>query len=165
MNRTHSLLPTSATASTGTSLVAFDSGGFHPMQHRRSTTGKDRVPTVPSRRQVLIAGASVVAAPFVRGLTASSQQRQSAGAAQTVGRASQWPSYAGDTASSKYSPLARIGTDNTGDFRWPRVRDGIRLWLVTAGGISVEPHGCHGRCRQPSCAGKRRGLRLGMPLN
>lgn len=65
---------------------------------------------MPSRRDVLIAGASLITAPFVRGLAA--QSAQAAKTAQPVDRAAEWASYGGDKASSKYSPLAQIGPDN-----------------------------------------------------
>jgi quinoprotein glucose dehydrogenase len=67
--------------------------------------------TEPSRRQVLIAGAAFITAPFVRALTAAGQTQPAEGR-QVVGAASEWLSYGGDKASSRYSSLAQIGPEN-----------------------------------------------------
>ena len=64
----------------------------------------------PSRRDVLIAGATLVTAPLVQGRIAAAQGRQAP--ASSNGRTVGWPSYGGDKASSKYSPLEQIGPDN-----------------------------------------------------
>lgn len=72
-----------------------------------------RTPTAaPRRRDVLIAGASVIAAPFLRQVSAIGQSGQAAIAAAPAGEAGAWSSYGSDQASSKYSPLAQIGPDN-----------------------------------------------------
>jgi glucose dehydrogenase len=67
----------------------------------------------PNRREALKAGATLAAAPFL-GAAASIVE-----AAQTLSTegdsedaATGWSSYAGDMASSKYSPLAQIGPGN-----------------------------------------------------
>jgi quinoprotein glucose dehydrogenase len=76
----------------------------------------DRMPVAdgPTRREALIAGASLIAAPFLRTRAAAAQSPQGAPATQHVGRAAEWANYGGDKASSKYSPLAQITPDNFG---------------------------------------------------
>jgi quinoprotein glucose dehydrogenase len=61
---------------------------------------------VPSRREVLIAVAALVAAPFLGGVTSTAQ------AAKVRGTATEWLSYGSDKASSKYSPLDQIDGEN-----------------------------------------------------
>jgi glucose dehydrogenase len=83
------------------------------MSNQQNDVCHDRMPAEPTRRQVLIAGASLITAPLVRGLTAAAKQAQTTGAgAQALGRASEWVSYGADKASSKYSSLAQIGPQN-----------------------------------------------------
>jgi hypothetical protein len=80
------------------------------MDHRCDDSNQEpHVDAVPSRREALIAGAALVAAPFLRGVTSTVQAAQTANAGQPVGRAAEWVSYGGDKASSKYSPLAQGG--------------------------------------------------------
>jgi glucose dehydrogenase len=64
----------------------------------------------PSRRDVLIAGAALVTAPFIKTETAAAQGGQTP--APAVGRTVGWASYGGDKASAKYSTLAQIDRDN-----------------------------------------------------
>jgi quinoprotein glucose dehydrogenase len=78
----------------------------------RSIRPEKRVAAVPSRREALIAGASLIVAPFFRGLTATAHGAQGGAAPQPAGPTTEWASYGGDKASSKYSPLAQIGPDN-----------------------------------------------------
>jgi quinoprotein glucose dehydrogenase len=68
------------------------------------TIPKDKRPMKQGRREILRAGAALVAAPFWGGLT-------SLGQAARAG-VSEWLSYGSNKASSKYSPLAQIGAEN-----------------------------------------------------
>jgi glucose dehydrogenase len=61
---------------------------------------------LPSRRDVLIAGAALVTAPLIHTRTATAQAGQEP--ATAVGRTVDWVSYGGDKASAKYSTLAQI---------------------------------------------------------
>ena len=79
------------------------------MRKRRIDPAYARALHSPSRRDALIAGASLVAAPF---LNAHASETQAATTAQAVGSNTEWASYGGDKASSKYSPLTQIGPDN-----------------------------------------------------
>jgi quinoprotein glucose dehydrogenase len=77
-----------------------------------------------TRREALIAGAALVAPPFLARVTSTVQAAQAANTGVLVGRpahaqtgkvrgtATEWLSYGGDKASSKYSPLDQIGRDN-----------------------------------------------------
>jgi glucose dehydrogenase len=67
---------------------------------------QEHVHAVPSRREVLRAGAALVAAPFLVGCPTHAR------AGKIQGTATEWLSYGGDKASSKYAPLAQIGSDN-----------------------------------------------------
>ncbi len=66
----------------------------------------------PSRRDALKAGAALLAAPFLEGATSIVEAASAAGAAGKDPDTAGWSSYAGDKASSKYSPLAQIGPEN-----------------------------------------------------
>ncbi len=65
---------------------------------------------LPSRRDVLVAGAAVVTAPFIQIGSAAAQAGQAL--APPVGRTVNWASYGADKASTKYSTLAQIDRDN-----------------------------------------------------
>jgi glucose dehydrogenase len=67
-----------------------------------NVTIPERVHAVWTRREALIAGAALVAAPFLARVTSTVQAAQAA----------EWLSYGGDKASSKYSPVDQIGRDN-----------------------------------------------------
>jgi quinoprotein glucose dehydrogenase len=64
---------------------------------------------VPSRREALIGGAAIIAASLLGGVTGTVHAAQ---AGKVRGTATEWLNYAGDKASSKYSPLAQISRDN-----------------------------------------------------
>jgi quinoprotein glucose dehydrogenase len=93
------------------------------MREQFSHSYQERV-HAPSRRDALIAGASLIAAPLLGGESSGARAAQAANtgaparpsaqaqAGSPSGAATQWPSYGGDKASSKYSPLAQIGRDN-----------------------------------------------------
>ena len=74
------------------------------MQKRKR--GKSERNAGPTRREALVAGAALVAGPFLGGATARAAQ------ADNTKSATEWLSYGGDKASSKYSPLAQIDRDN-----------------------------------------------------
>src|SRR5260370_9487502 len=74
------------------------------MQKRKR--GKSERNAGPTRREALVAGAALVAGPFLGGATARAAQ------ADNTKSATEWLSYGGDKASSKYSPLAQIARDN-----------------------------------------------------
>ena len=65
----------------------------------------------PSRRDVLIAGAALVTAPFIQTRTAAAQNAHAP--TLSVG----WASYGSDKASTKYSPLAQVDGDNVSRLR------------------------------------------------
>ncbi len=94
------------------------------MRNQRDNSNQERVDAVPSRREALIAGAAMVATPFLGGVTSTVKTAQAANtglpvgspaqaqAGKVRGTATEWLSYGSDKASSKYSPLVQIGTDN-----------------------------------------------------
>jgi quinoprotein glucose dehydrogenase len=94
------------------------------MCNQCSDTNEENVHAAPSRREALIAGAVLVAAPFLGGAISTVQAAQAANTGVSAGRpanaqagkvrgaATEWLSYGGDKAGSKYSPLAQIGGDN-----------------------------------------------------
>jgi len=94
------------------------------MCNRSNDSNQEHVHAVLSRREVLIAGAALVAAPFLGRVTSIVQAAQTtntsvpvggpahAQAGKVRGTATEWLNYAGDKAGSKYSPLAQIGRDN-----------------------------------------------------
>jgi quinoprotein glucose dehydrogenase len=85
---------------------------------------EERVQAVRTRREVLKAGAALVAAPFLGGVTTTVQAAQAANtrmpddrtthaqAGKVRGTTTEWLSYGGDKASSKYSSLDQIGRGN-----------------------------------------------------
>jgi quinoprotein glucose dehydrogenase len=120
------------------------------MSNQQNDVCHDRMPAEPTRRQVLIAGASLITAPLVRGLTAAAKQAQTTGAgAQALGRAPEWVSYGADKASSKYSSLAQIGPQNISRLRvawtWRSAEEGVvkanpqlRTWVWEATPVMVD---------------------------
>ena len=87
------------------------------MRNQCNGSKQDNVHVVPSRREALIAGSALVAAPFLGGVTSTLQAAQAGIASRECsgrrsGPAAEWLSYGADKASSKYSPIAQIDTDN-----------------------------------------------------
>src|SRR5439155_13486454 len=93
------------------------------MCNQCNDSNQEHVHAVRTRREVLIAGAALVAAPLLGGVTSIVQASETAntvpagrGAQPQAGKvrstATEWLSYGGDKASSKYSPLAQIGRGN-----------------------------------------------------
>ncbi len=94
------------------------------MCNQCNDSNQEHVHAVRTRREVLIAGAALVAAPFLGGVTSIVQAAETANTRVPAGRgaqpqarkvrstATEWLSYGGDKASSKYSPLAQIGRGN-----------------------------------------------------
>ena len=94
------------------------------MCNQRNDSNQEHVHVVRTRREALKAGAVLVAAPFLGRMTSFVQAAQAADTRVSVGRhvhaqagkvrgtAMEWLNYAGDKASSKYSPLTQIGRDN-----------------------------------------------------
>ena len=82
------------------------------MGDRCNDSDPRRVRPVPSRREALKLGAALVVAPFREGVASVVEAAEAAVAVGSGGAATGWSSYAGDKASSKYSPLAQIGADN-----------------------------------------------------
>jgi glucose dehydrogenase len=80
------------------------------MSNKRSDSDQEHVPAVRSRREALKAGAAAAIMPFFGGAISIAQAIEAAYA--SVGKvrdaATEWLSYGGDKASSKYSPLAEI---------------------------------------------------------
>ena len=69
----------------------------------------DNVRVVPSRRDALVAGSALIAAPFAGGVPSTLRAAQ---AENVRGAAAEWLSYGADKASSKYSPIAQIDFGN-----------------------------------------------------
>ena len=94
------------------------------MGDRCNDSDQEQVHAVPSRRDALIAGAALVAAPLLGRVTSIVQAAQGANtvlrvgspayaqAEKVQGAATEWLNYAGDKASSKYSPLTQVSGDN-----------------------------------------------------
>src|SRR5215472_515529 len=94
------------------------------MRNQCNDSNQEHVHPVRTRREVLKAGVALVAAPFLGGVTSFVQAAQAANTRVSVGRLAhaqagkvrgtdmEWLNYAGDKASSKYSPLTQIGRDN-----------------------------------------------------
>lgn len=74
------------------------------MRNQSNGSGQEHEHAVPSRRKALIRGAAIFATPFLSGMNSSAKPRKA--------QATEWLNYAGDKASSKYSPLDQIGKDN-----------------------------------------------------
>ena len=110
---------------------------------------QEQVHAVPSRRDALIAGAALVAAPFLGRVTSIVQAAQGANTVLRVGSpaharpekvqgtATEWLNYAGDQASSKYSPLTQISGDNfespEGEVALPRNATGAPMTYMLNG--------------------------------
>jgi glucose dehydrogenase len=87
------------------------------MRNQRDDSKQGRVHGVPSRREALIAGAAMITAPFLGGVTSAVQAAQAVGRpadaqAGKVRATTEWLSYGNDKASSKYSPLTQISANN-----------------------------------------------------
>src|SRR5437016_4545453 len=94
------------------------------MCNQCNDSNQEHVHALRTRREVLKAGAALVAAPFLGGVTSIVQAAQAAGTGVPVGRpaharagkvrgaATEWLNYAGDKASSKYSLLTQISGGN-----------------------------------------------------
>jgi quinoprotein glucose dehydrogenase len=94
------------------------------MCNQCNDSNQEHVHAVRTRREVLIAGAAVIATPFLEGVTSIMQAAEAANTEVPVGSAShaqagkvrgtatEWLSYSGDKASSKYSPLTQISANN-----------------------------------------------------
>src|SRR5260221_13142292 len=83
------------------------------MCNRCSDSNQEHVHAGPSRREALIAGAALVAAPFLRGLTSTVPAAQAANTGGPVGRpkhaqagkVQEWLSYGGDKAGWENLPV------------------------------------------------------------
>jgi hypothetical protein len=83
------------------------------MRNQCNDSNQEHVRGGPSRREALITGAAMVAAPFVGGVSSAAEAAEAAHtmpvdqARKVRGTAAEWLNYAGDKASSKYSPSLR----------------------------------------------------------
>jgi glucose dehydrogenase len=84
------------------------------MCNQRNDSDQEHVPAVLSRREALKAGAVAAVMPLFGGAISIAQATEAAYASASNVRdvATEWLSYGGDKASSKYSPLAQISSDN-----------------------------------------------------
>jgi quinoprotein glucose dehydrogenase len=84
------------------------------MCNKRNDSDQEHVPTVLSRREALKAGAAAAIMPFFGGANSIAQATEAAyaSAGKVRDTATEWLSYGGDKASSKYSPLTQISADN-----------------------------------------------------
>jgi len=118
------------------------------------------VHAVPSRRDALRAGAALIAGPFLGRVTSIVQAAQGANtvlrvgspahaqAGKVQGTATDWLSYGGDKASSKYSPLTQISGDNFNRLRiawtWRSAEEEVaksnqlKTWVWEATPLMVE---------------------------
>src|ERR1700751_1091137 len=84
------------------------------MSNKRSDSDQEHVPAVLSRREALKAGAAAAIMTFFGGENSIAQAAEAAyaSAGKVQNAATEWLSYGGDKASSKYSPLAQISGGN-----------------------------------------------------
>jgi glucose dehydrogenase len=84
------------------------------MCNKRNDSDQEHVPAVLSRREALKAGAAVAIMPFFGGANSIAQATEAAyaSAGKVRDAETEWLSYGGDKASSKYSPLAQISGGN-----------------------------------------------------
>src|SRR5437870_12664384 len=94
------------------------------MCNQCNDSNQEHVHAVRSGREVLLAGAALVPPPLSAGVTSIVRASETANTRVPAGRgaqpqarkvrgtATEWFSYGGDKASSKYSPLAQIGRGN-----------------------------------------------------
>ncbi|MDT7815698.1 MAG: quinoprotein glucose dehydrogenase, partial [Acidobacteriaceae bacterium] len=94
------------------------------MCNQCNDSNQEHVDAGLNRREALKAGAAIVVTAFLGGVASIMQADEAANtrapadrsdhtqAGRARGRATEWLSYGGDKASSKYSPLAQIGRDN-----------------------------------------------------
>jgi quinoprotein glucose dehydrogenase len=131
------------------------------MCNQYNHSNRKHLQVVPTRREVLIAGATLVAAPFLRGVTSIVQAAPAADTSVPVshsehaqarnvrGATTEWLSYGGDKASSKYSPLAQIGKDNfnrlkvawtwrSADEEVAKANPHLKTWVWEATPLMVE---------------------------
>src|SRR3989441_13087425 len=90
------------------------------MCNQCNDSNQEHVHALRTRREVLKAGAAIVAAPFLGGVTSIVQAAQAAGTGGPVGRpaharagkargaATDWLNYAGGKASGKYSLITQL---------------------------------------------------------
>src|SRR5882757_7585867 len=81
------------------------------MCNKRNDSDQEHVPTVLSRREALKAGAAAAIMPFFGGANSATEAAY-ASTGKVRGAATEWLSYSGDKASSKYSPLNQISGNN-----------------------------------------------------
>ena len=88
------------------------------MRNRCNDSSEERGHDVRTRREVLKAGAAMVAVPFLEVVTTTVQAARAPNASPGAHirredhTATEWLSYGGDKASSKYLPLVQISGDN-----------------------------------------------------
>ena len=84
------------------------------MCNQRNDSDQEHVPAVLSRREALRAGAVAAIMTFFGGANSIAQATGDdyASAGKVRDSATEWLSYGGDKASSKYSPLAQISGGN-----------------------------------------------------
>jgi quinoprotein glucose dehydrogenase len=84
------------------------------MGNQRNDSDQEHVPAVLSRREALKAGAAAAIMTFFGGANSIAQATEAdyASAGKVRDSATEWLSYGGDKASSKYSPLAQISGGN-----------------------------------------------------
>ncbi len=80
------------------------------MCNRRNDSDQEHVPAVLSRREALKAGAAAAIMTFFGGANSIAQATEAdyASAGKVRDAATEWLSYGGDKASSKYSPLRQL---------------------------------------------------------
>ena len=84
------------------------------MCNKPNDSDQQHVPAVLSRREALKTGAAAALMPFLGIVNAIAHATEAAyaSAGKDRGASTEWLSYGGDKASSKYSPLAQISGDN-----------------------------------------------------
>jgi hypothetical protein len=84
------------------------------MRNRCNDSDEERGHGGRTRREILKAGAALVVAPFLGGVATTVEVSGAANGSRwnVQDTATEWLSYGGDKASSKYSPLAQISGRN-----------------------------------------------------
>jgi quinoprotein glucose dehydrogenase len=84
------------------------------MSERQDDCVAKCVPGRLSRRAALKAGLATLAVPVLEGVGRITRAAEALAPSETTRASKEWPSYAGDVANSKYSPLAQIDGSNFG---------------------------------------------------
>src|SRR5258705_8866740 len=98
------------------------------MCNKRNGSDQEHVPAVLSRREAMKAGAAAAIIPFfgIANSIAQATGASYASAGKVRDAATEWLSYGGDKASSKYSPLTQISGGNFSRLKADRAKGSAR---------------------------------------